>query len=395
MSVVVHITSEEQEKKYFELFYKLYPKARKPHSTGLYYYNYGRDVGFNMNNGNSFSVADWSYYQRIAKQYDYELIEFDEFLKRFEPEFKKQYRFKVGDKVRIINTNNHYHLLGTVATIKRIATGYQEISAYVVETKERCQDVEDYQLELAEPQEEIVEITELNAEQYYGRVGMIVKYHHLYPFKNDVFSKGIKIVSKSPRGNLLFLDLENNKEHILYIDRQEGVTIKFTDNFKQLNKQTIKSKEEIYEAMQAEWLRITGLKVGDYVKCTRSWEQGEQGFRYPSVISSLIGGTQQISAIDEKSIDCPEGTGFPFFVLEPVKAPEKKYELKDCTRNVLIKENGNIECGCLKLTKADAVQALKIMKDLHQIFSGYAVIVEVQGSTIDPVDITALTKLLK
>lgn len=95
----------------------------------------------------------------------------------------------------------------------------------------------------------------------------------------------------------------------------------------------IRKKEPSYEDRQAEWVKENNIKVGDWVKIVRKFSRGEDGFGYCFIdkkMEILIGKICKINSIDihgiyvydEDESDCYL---WPYFCLEKVEEPEKKY----------------------------------------------------------------------
>lgn len=154
---------------------------------------------------------------------------------------------------------------------------------------------------------------------------------------------------------------------------------------------TTLTKEQIYCEMQKEWVKLTGAKVGDIVRVTRNWQKGEQGFAYCGV-SSIDKGELRILKICDNSIDLEDQNGYPYFALEFVGSAPKEVTIGG--ERIVRKEENLIVCGCCKLTKAQAAEAVKNFESLSSIFSKYEFSIYIEGSEISRSMIEQIKELL-
>jgi len=386
MSTVVHVTTEEQEKKYFEVFYKLYPNASRPGSKN-YVISDGFDAGFNMNDGKRFSHTTWTYYKRMKDNYGYELIEFDEFLKRFDPSYR-QPKFKVGDTVKILSMDpiGHCYPIGSKQEIKSVNAFRSTYQQFTYEVGGSYQTIRESQLEL---------VVEQSTPQFVSVKGGR-ELETLFNEHQFNFTTGGRLIGCDCDW---FYNLDLSKKISINETKTpeyQEVTVKELEQMLNQTNKTMKTKEEIYKEMQAQWVKITGLKVGDSVKCTRNWESGEQGFKICGVNDRYVGLVQKVIKINNDCIECPEGNAFPYFALEIVDVPKEEIvTLYDETREVTVHPDGRVECGCLKLSKENALTVLAHVESIRTILKGYDVTLSIEGSEIQPEDMSSIRKLIK
>ena len=94
----------------------------------------------------------------------------------------------------------------------------------------------------------------------------------------------------------------------------------------------IRKKEPTYEERQAEWVKANNIKVGDKVKVIRKCETEENGWGWTWNIHVMDSAVDKVFKIVnshyQKGILLRIGIDdcwFPYFVLEKVEEPEKKY----------------------------------------------------------------------
>lgn len=91
--------------------------------------------------------------------------------------------------------------------------------------------------------------------------------------------------------------------------------------------------EEAYKVLQAEWVRINNVEVGDLVKVTRVPKQAELGsdVYYNTSKQKQVGNSYEVERFKPRYIVLNTGEGsaclYPFFCLELVKKAEPKIEI--------------------------------------------------------------------
>ena len=87
--------------------------------------------------------------------------------------------------------------------------------------------------------------------------------------------------------------------------------------------------KEAYQVMQAAWVELYNIEVGDTVKVLRWFKSYELGFRYCNVSSYArkIGTVREVENNAIKVKFEKDGAYFPFFCLEFIKKAEPKIEI--------------------------------------------------------------------
>lgn len=78
-----------------------------------------------------------------------------------------------------------------------------------------------------------------------------------------------------------------------------------------------------YEYLQAKWVEENGLKVGDKVRTTRAWEEGEGGFGYSTTVAREVA-YKVVNIRKDYIMGAIQAHLFylPYFAIEKVKEPE-------------------------------------------------------------------------
>lgn len=157
--------------------------------------------------------------------------------------------------------------------------------------------------------------------------------------------------------------------------------------------------KQIYAAMQAEWVKLTGVKKGDTVRITREFTENEQGFSYwTSRTNSTVGQTFVIGEVNKDYIANSGMTiGYPYYILEVVTVP-KEVKLTEGNVRTVNTDGKTIDCGCVHLTVANAKKAIKLFEDLDKVLSASTVnsisfSITVEGTVITRANIASLKKL--
>lgn len=79
-----------------------------------------------------------------------------------------------------------------------------------------------------------------------------------------------------------------------------------------------------YEYLQAKWVEENGLKVGDKVRTTRAWEEGEGGFGYSTTVAKGEVAYKVVNIRKDYIMGAIQAHLFylPYFAIEKVKEPE-------------------------------------------------------------------------
>ena len=85
--------------------------------------------------------------------------------------------------------------------------------------------------------------------------------------------------------------------------------------------------EEAYKVMQAEWVRLYNVEVGDTVKVLRAAKTRELGWGNSWEMVMNAGSEREVRSVSDGNIDLDDGYGYPFFVLELVKKAEPTIEI--------------------------------------------------------------------
>jgi len=86
------------------------------------------------------------------------------------------------------------------------------------------------------------------------------------------------------------------------------------------------SLKEAYKTMQAAWVKLHNVEVGDTVKILRNTRQDELG-SIGGYCNWMTGKERQVSFIGKNYIGLEQVGYFPFFCLEVVKKAEPKIDI--------------------------------------------------------------------
>lgn len=160
-------------------------------------------------------------------------------------------------------------------------------------------------------------------------------------------------------------DIQNISPYKVFSTNKNIIDFPFTSEDRGIRRYFYPAPEPTYKERQTEWLKETGLKVGDKVKIVRKANDHENGWGtvWATLMNKYVGKT---GVIDDVDFECgihvivtSLGWWYPYFVLEPVKETYRSFnndELNDLVGEVLTnKQSGRRKLVTGKPTASEGV----------------------------------------
>lgn len=160
---------------------------------------------------------------------------------------------------------------------------------------------------------------------------------------------------------------------------------------------------EIYAKLQAKWISLNNVKIGDKVKVTTSAKDHEQGWNngWNDQMQEKIGRTLVVDMIyPDQGIHMRTGYSYPYFVLEKVGDTNKdvlQKVIETSAGNVILAKNNVLTINNYKFNSCS--QILAIVRIVREISYGCAPIgrpsFEIMGWKFSQVDCEKMHRVFR